>query len=79
MFLAGELAVAGVKMSFSRRIGASPSMKNRMRASLFVMTDLPITIRSPGFNSTFNAIAHRLRSPRHGHAGALGRHPFRSS
>src|ERR1700704_5721523 len=43
-------------MSFSRRIGASPSIMNLVRVSELVMRLPPMTIRSNGFSSTFSAI-----------------------
>jgi hypothetical protein len=53
MRLAGLSAVSGVRMSFSRRIGALPSMKRRVRWSALVTTQLPMISFSPGFSSTF--------------------------
>src|SRR5919112_1974949 len=43
-------------MSFSRRIGASPSMKKRVRCSPLRMTALPMMIRSFGLSSTLRAM-----------------------
>src|SRR5262245_22557202 len=43
-------------MSFSRRIGISPSMIRRVRWLPLVTTDSPRIMRSPGFNSTFKPI-----------------------
>src|SRR5439155_16307096 len=51
-------------MSFSRRIGAAPSIKKWARVSELVMTLSPIMIRSNGFNSTFSAIASSLANRR---------------
>jgi hypothetical protein len=44
-------------MSFSRRIGATPSINNLVRMSELVTTLWPMMIRSKGFSSTFSAIA----------------------
>src|SRR3954447_299250 len=56
MRLAGVLARSAVMMSFSRRIGAEPSINKRVRCSLLVTTVSPIRIRSPGFSSTLSAM-----------------------
>src|SRR5436305_277210 len=51
-------------MSFSRRIGASPSIRNVVRVSELVMTLWPMMIRSNGFSTTLSDIAALpLRSP----------------
>lgn len=65
MRLAGVLAASAVMMSFSRRIGASPSMSRRVRWSSLVMTQSPIRMRSRGFSSTFRAIGALRESFRH--------------
>src|SRR5688500_6786858 len=49
-------------MSRSRRIGASPSITKRARASPLRMTAVPTTIRSPGLSSTFSDMG--VRPPR---------------
>ncbi|MNT78068.1 hypothetical protein D3C72_2172660 [compost metagenome] len=61
MRLAGVLAVSAVRMSFSRRMGARPSMKRRVRWSELVMMQLPTSSFSPGFSSTLSAISTSLR------------------
>src|SRR6185437_170110 len=48
-------------MSFSRRIGASPSMMRRVRWSSLVMTLSPTMMRSPAFNSTLRPIGYSFR------------------
>ncbi|MNL70740.1 hypothetical protein D3C87_1957880 [compost metagenome] len=55
---AGVLAVSDVMMSFSRKIGALPSMNRRVRWSELVMMQLPTSSFSPGFNSTLSAIGY---------------------
>jgi hypothetical protein len=43
-------------ISRSRRIGALPSTRKRVRWSPLVITLSPIRMRSPGFSSTFSAM-----------------------
>src|SRR4029077_4929840 len=50
-------------MSFSRRIGASPSIRNVARTSELVTRLWPMMIRSPGFSTTLNDIVAPLRPP----------------
>src|ERR1700704_2491975 len=60
MRLAGVFAVSPVRMSFSRRIGVSPSISRRVRWSVLVTTQSPIMTRSPGFSSTLRAMTASL-------------------
>src|SRR5690349_8738520 len=44
-------------MSFSRRMGASPSTKRRVRCPVLVIRQSPMTSRSPGLSSILSAIS----------------------
>ena len=54
--LGRRVGAFGVRMSFSRRIGALPSISKRVRWSWLVMTHSPIRMRSLGLSSTFSAM-----------------------